>query len=168
MFPPEMKFKCEKCSSCSLTIEPKGQRKVSLSTLNRFLNDVVCVVHLFLGESAVFHVMDTATQFSVRQVVSNTSMPLSICAVRAGWMLQFWAPRFVVFDRAFNNKQFRDYLNVHTISARKIPPRRHNKNALESKHRILRDIFLRLKNELEKTKHLVMTTMIQFKYGNHF
>ena len=140
----------ERCPSCNVTAEPKQERQVSLSTLNRSLNDVVCIDHLFLGNCSVIHIMDTATRYSVGQVVPDTSMTAAVLAFEAGWISQFWAPSNVVFDRAFENEEFRRYLSLHEISARDIPPRRHNKNALESKHRVLRDIFLRLKHERQQ------------------
>ncbi len=51
------------------------------------------------------------------------------------------------FDQAFDNENFQNFLNVYGIESRPIPARRHNKNVLESKHKIIRDIFIRLESE---------------------
>lgn len=53
--------------------------------------------------------------------------------------------KLFLFDPAFNNSEFTKYLDDHGIECRPLPPRRHNKNAIESKHKIIRDIYLRLK-----------------------
>lgn len=49
-----------------------------------------------------------------------------------------------MFDPAFENPGFTDYLNSLGVETRSISPRRHNKNVLESKHRTIRDVYLRL------------------------
>ena len=51
------------------------------------------------------------------------------------------------YDKAFHNEIFLKYLDTYGIEARTISARRHNKNVLESNHKIIRDIFLRLKSE---------------------
>lgn len=47
-------------------------------------------------------------------------------------------------DNAFNNNEFAEYIKQSHIKFRPVPPRRHSKNPLESKHNIIRSIFLRL------------------------
>ena len=64
------------------------------------------------------------------------------------WMSEFWLPETVRGDTAFNNSEFKEYLKLYDISFSLIPPRRHYKNVLESKHRVFRDIFLRLKSAI--------------------
>ena len=61
----------------------------------------------------------------------------------------------IVFDRAFENNEFKGYLTLHDIQVRPLPPRRHNKNALESKYRVLRDIFLRLQQAHEQNTSII-------------
>ncbi len=46
------------CSSCRTTSTPPPNRRVSISSLNKSFNDIVCIDHLFLGSVTVFHVMD--------------------------------------------------------------------------------------------------------------
>lgn len=50
----------------------------------------------------------------------------------------------IQFSRAFANKPFFNYLEHHGIETRAIIAPQHKKNFLESKHRITRDVFLRL------------------------
>ncbi len=57
----------------------------------------------------------------------------------------FWASDAGLYDPAFKNDKFQSYLSKHSIEARPLPPRRHNKNVIESKHRVIRDIYIRLK-----------------------
>ena len=134
----------EGCARCAKTSEPKEQRKVSLSSMSRSFNKVVCVDHLHLGGSRVLHIMDSSTRYSAGTVVFTTSMQEAILGIEAQWVSPFWHPHTVLFDKAFDNQEFRSYLKMSVIEPRPIPPRRHNKNVLESKHKIIRDIFLRL------------------------
>jgi len=152
----------ETCSECHATALPAQSRKVSLSSMSRKFNDVVCVDHLFLDEFKVFHAMCAATRYSTGAVVQDTSMESSIEAFEAHWISQFWPPKDVLFDPAFDNSIFKSYTDLYDISSRPIPPRRHNKNAIESKHRIIRDIFIRIKaaND-EKIEPLSVPILIQ-------
>ena len=43
------------------THDPKQARKVSLSSINRSFNKVVCTDHLHLGNLRIFHIMDATT-----------------------------------------------------------------------------------------------------------
>ena len=138
--------KIETCTNCKATSDPKPARKVSLSTLNRSFNDKICIDHMFLGDNAVIHMMDSTVRYSVGMIVPDTSMQHAICALESQWISQFWMPGGVIFDQAFDNSMFRSYLNKCDIEPIALPPRRHNKNFLESKHKILRDIYIRLKH----------------------
>jgi len=135
----------EKCSACKTTALPKPARKVSLSSMSRSFNDVVCIDHLFLDDHKVFHAMCSSTRYSVGAEVPDTTIDKSIACLEAHWISQFWPPNEILYDPAFETQMFNDYVKLYDISTRPIPPRRHNKNVIESKHRIIRDIFLRLK-----------------------
>jgi len=141
----------DECTSCKVTSQPKPNRKVSLSSLSKEFNKEVCIDHLYLGDSIVFHAMDSATRYSAGCCVIDTNMEHSIEAFESQWISQFWYPQVVIADPAFNNTLFKKYLTNCGISIRPIPPRRHSKNVLESKHRVLRDIFLRLKHANENS-----------------
>ena len=158
------------CSNCLHTAEPKIPRKVSLSSMSRSFNDVICIDHLHLGNSRVCHVMDATTRYSVGSVVPDVSMEHSIHTIESNWISPFWAPEAIQFDQAFDNAKFQDYLQLYDITPRPIPARRHNKNVLESKHRVIRDIFLRLSDHQENTNEgLLIQQAIRISndlYGN--
>ncbi len=137
----------DSCSNCARCYEPKQARKVFLSSLNRSFNDVARIDHLHLGNMRICHIMDAATRYSVGAVVPDTGMVSAIDVLDSHWISQFWAPNSMQFDQAFDNEIFKNFLNVYGIESRPIPARRHNKNALESKHKIIRDIFIRLQSE---------------------
>jgi len=139
----------QRCQKCRKTAPPKEERKVSLSTITRAFNSVVCVDHVFLGDTAVFHIMDSSSRYSAGMVVPNTSMSHAVSALETVWINPFWTPEAVVYDRAFKNSEFEEYLQQIGASGRPIPARRHNKNVLESKHKILRNIYLRLKDQVD-------------------
>eukprot|EP00178_Gracilaria_changii_P015990 TRINITY_DN4502_c0_g1_i1.p1 TRINITY_DN4502_c0_g1~~TRINITY_DN4502_c0_g1_i1.p1 ORF type:complete len:217 (+),score=18.60 TRINITY_DN4502_c0_g1_i1:155-805(+) len=130
----------ENCTHCSTTSLPKSARKVSLSSISRSFNDVVCIDHLFLDDICVFHVMDTSSRYSAGCPVEGTSMENTVFAFEALWVSPFWNPKAVVFDQAFNNTLFCDYLQQYDIEKRPVSSKRHNKNILESKHIVIRDI----------------------------
>ena len=137
----------ESCIHCAKTYEPKQTRKVSLSSLNRSFNDLVCIDHFHLGDQRICHIMCASTRYSVGTVVPDVGMESAVNALDSLWISQFWSPKAIQFDQAFHNEIFLKYLNTYGIEARPIPARRHNKNVLESKHKIIRDIFLRIKSE---------------------
>jgi len=112
--------------------------------LNRAFNTVVCIDHFHLGNMRVFHLMDSVTRYSAGAVVKDTSMISAIEVMEGHWISQFWEPEEVQFDQAFNNDPFKEYLKMYGIYPRPVPARRHNKNVIESKHKIIRDIFLKL------------------------
>ena len=88
--------------------------------------------------------MDLRTRYSVSAIVPDTRMEAGIIALDYHWISTIWAPNFIQFDQAFSYQEFENYLDLHGISARPIPASRHNKNGLESKDKIIRDIFLRI------------------------
>lgn len=139
----------EECEHCRKTALPKSSRKVSISTMSRGFNKVICVDHMYLGDHCVMHIMDTASRYSVGSVVQSTNMDEAIDVFEGTWLSQFWEPEEVAFDPGFNNDQFKSFLEKYGVLVRPLPPRRHSKNVIESKHRIIRDIYLRLKSSTE-------------------
>lgn len=152
----------ESCSSCHNTALPKPTRKVSLSTMSREFNDTVCVDHLHIDDMRILHIMDSATRYSAGAVVQTTNMEDAIIAFDSHWVSQFWTPENVLYDPAFHNEEFKSYLLQLGSECKAIPPRRHNKNVLESKHRVIRDVYLRLKGdstELSENKGRLLVNM---------
>lgn len=90
--------------------------------------------------------MDKATRYSLGAVVESTSMREAILQFEASWLQDFWPPGEIIGDKAFNNDIFIDHIKEYGIKFSPIPPRRHSKNAIESKHRVIRDVFLRLED----------------------
>lgn len=62
------------CPACKASATPPLNRRLSLASLNREFNHVVCMYHMFLNDVTVFHMMDVATRLSVGAVVDSTSM----------------------------------------------------------------------------------------------
>ena len=134
----------EGCHKCQSTAPPQPPRKVSISSLSKGLNNLVCVDHFFLNGITIFHAMDTVTRFSAAQVVSSTSLEEAVLAFETCWVAQFGYPDAIQGDDAFMKGAFMDFMNAFDITARPVPPGRHHKNPIESKHKVIRSIFLRL------------------------
>lgn len=142
----------DECSSLMTTCQPKKSRKVSLSSMSRKFNDVVCIDHFHLEGNRVFHIMDLESGYSTGDVVDTMSMSDEIYLFESLWITQFWTPKTVLHDPAFENTEFTEFLNAQDIEHRPIPRRRHYKNVIESKQHIIRDIYLRLKHECNEAK----------------
>ena len=91
--------------------------------------------------------MDATTRYSVGAVVPDKSVESTIEVLDTHWISQFCTPTVIQFNVVFANDIFCQYLDANGISPRPIPASRHNKNVLESKHKILRDIYLRCKDD---------------------
>ena len=158
------------CSDCAKTCEPKQVRKVSISSINRSFNDIVCIDHFHLGNLRMCHIVDASTRYSAGIVVPDTGMQTAIEAFDLLWISLFWAPISIQFDQAFDKKEFNEFLALHGINARPIPAGRHNKDVIESKHKIIRDIFLHIKTSLpEFSETLAAQQAIRISndlYGN--
>lgn len=138
------------CNKCVASASPPPNRRVSLASLDREFNTVVCVDHFFLDDHVLFHIMDTSTRYSAAAIVSSTNLTEAIRAFETLWISQFWAPQSVHADGAFQQPKFVDYLARHAISIRPVPPRRHQKNMIEPRHGSIRAIFLRLRQHDDK------------------
>lgn len=93
--------------------------------------------------------MDYATTYSVGSVVQNVSIAQVIPLFESLWFSLFWEPNTVVYDPAFDILELTNYLLQYEKECRQIPPQRHNKNVMESKHRIISGSFPRLKHNTE-------------------
>ena len=136
----------ETCQHCLIITPPSGMRPVSLRTMSRGFNDVVCVDHMDLAKATLFHVMDAVSRYSSGCVVDTPNMEPAIDAFDSTWISQFWSPGAVVADKAFQNSEFTEYLQAQHIKIHPIPLRRHNKNVLDSKYRVIRDVYLCLES----------------------
>lgn len=139
-------FVMSRCSGCRSTAKPQGSRKVSLSSLNRDFNEVVCVDHVFLDNIRLFDVMDAKIRYSAGTICDDLSVQSSILSFVSCWLNPFWSPITVRGDTAFNNEQFISFIHEIGSSFGPVPPRRHQKNVIESKHGIIRSIIIRLQH----------------------
>ena len=150
--------KLDSCEHCHAVRQPQKPRTVSLNNLSREFNEVVLVDHMFLDDLIVLHVMDAKTRYSTGAVVNSTSMADAIVAFDACWLSPFWAPLSLQADTAFQGNEFSSFLHDLGTELRPSPPYRHNKNALESKHRVIRDVFLRLQQASPEIDARILVT----------
>ena len=143
---------------------------MSLSRMSRDLNDVVCVDHLHLDDITVFHIMDAATRYSSGAVVESKSISECSYQFEQNWIAQFWSPHTVVGDKAYDCEECLSYRSGFGSKFRLVPRQRHNKNPMESKHKVIRDIFIRLKSaNQDKSSSLLAQQAIRISndlYGN--
>lgn len=134
----------ESCNACRSTALPQPSRKVSISSLSRNFNDVVCLDHFYLESLCILNCMDMATRYYSASVLLSTLLENVIGDFESSWLSQFWLPNDIQADSAFAGKIFKNYLESRGIKLRLVHPRRHSRNPLESKHGIIRSVFLKL------------------------
>lgn len=135
------------CKSCRASELPPPSRKVSISSLSNELNEVVCVDHFYLDELCLIHFMDMSTRFSTACIVENKSMPVAIRSFEESWVTHFWYPAKIRGDKALREGDFKIFMNNRDIEFNLVPKGRHSRNAIESKHAAIRNIFIRLQND---------------------
>ncbi len=121
-------------------------RKVSIKGKTDPFSRTVQVDHIFLDVNLDLHIMEHPHRYSIGIPVSSTDVQSAMDAIESRWFTEFWPPQFETFDNAFSTAYFKEFLKEYGISPLVIPARRRNKLAIESKHRILRDIFVTLNN----------------------
>ena len=134
------------CTDCSKTHEPRQARKVSLSSIDRSFNKIVCIDHHHLGNVRIYHIKDVTTRYSAGAVVKGTEMEAAVGILDSHWVRPLWTPDSIQFDQNFANQELNDFLSLHGINPSPIPARRHNKNVFEWKVKVIRDIFLHTKS----------------------
>lgn len=136
---------CPDCNAQDSPIPPPNCI-ISLTSLNRQYNEVLCMVHLFLDMVTMFHMMDVFRRSSVGAFVDSTTMENVTYHMENLWFAHFRPPNFSHVDGAFQS----DVMEVIFISIRfqkqTVPPRRLFKTSLEPRHRTISSIFLRLKD----------------------
>lgn len=132
------------CCEYRYTMLSHPPRKVSLCSINRSFNQLVCVHHISIDEYCILHAMNTKTRFSVSVICNDTSMNIAMYVLQMGWLTPFWSPEFIRCDDDFNNSKFKDFFSAAGTNFEFIAPRQHQKNVLESKHGILRFNYPRL------------------------
>ena len=162
----------EVCHQCKVTDEPKDMRKVSLRDLSSSFNDRVCLDHVFLDDYVVLHFMDSSTRLSQGAIVTTKTVREAIDHFEMIWVSQYGYPESLLADQAFITDEFKRYADSVGMNLLPVPSRRHNKNVLESKHRVLRDIFNRIKecnSTSDSTDQMVVQQVMRIAnnlYGN--
>ena len=160
----------DRCTSCRHTAPPEPSRKVSISSFSTAFNEVVAVDHFHLEGVRIFHCMDVATRYSIGNVCVSASLDDAAHDFHQSWLAQFWTPDAVLGDKAFAGGKFREMLDKIGVKFRLVPPRRHIKNPIESKHGIIRSIFLRLRHanpdESAEVSAVRAVTISNDLYGN--
>lgn len=111
-----------RCGSCRVTSLPTPSRKVSLSSLNRHFNYVVCVYHLLIEGVRVFHAMDASTRHSAVLVCNDLSLSSAVHAFETVWLSPFWPPSSVHGYAAFKHDEFTYHPKAVGIYFRPVPP----------------------------------------------
>ena len=132
-------------TTCRSTAVLQTNRKVSISSLSKEFNVILCIDHLYLDGIRLTHCMDLVFRYSAAHVVSTATLTEAIIAFEACWVSQFWYPDCIRADTAFLLCEFKKYTENMGIPLQPVSPGRHSKNAIESKHNIIPSIFIRLK-----------------------
>lgn len=159
------------CRGCKATAPAEPPRKVSISSMSKGLNDVICVDHFCLDDMCFVHIMDFSTRFSMAALTYRTAMSGAVRAFETLWVLNVWYPDTVRGDTAFSTAEFISHLSWLGIKFELVPPGRHYKNAIESKHGIIRSIFILLMEDSSnlscELKALRAVSISNDLYGNH-
>ena len=99
--------------------------------------------------------MDATTRYSADAVVSDTEMEAAIGVIDSFWISPFWVPNYLQLDRAFSRIELNDFLSLHGINPGPIPARPHNENMIESKHKTIRDVFLRISSNSDRLSDII-------------
>ena len=85
--------------------------------------------------------MDASSRYSAETAALDTVMEAAIEVLYSHWIYPVWAPKSIHFDKAFGSNYLKKYLSLQDINVRPISARRHDKNVIELKHKVIRDIF---------------------------
>lgn len=102
---------------------------------------------MFPSEHCVLHIMDTKTRLSAGVICADTLLSNAIYALQIGWLTPFWIPASIRAGDGFNHTKFIYFVKSIGSQFEPILPRHHNKNVLDSKHSILRLVFIPLSQE---------------------
>lgn len=130
-------------SCCASTNRPSNER-VSLASLNKSFNDVVCVDQMQPRSVTLLHVMDVETLFSATSVVQSTAFEKAVVSFESVWLDLFWSQTSIHGDIPVRKEGFRKYVEMYGMTIRPVPPRQHKINPTEPRHGTTRSIFLRL------------------------
>lgn len=115
--------------------------------------------------------MYAATRYSAGILFPDLTLTSAVHSIKTVCRSLFWVPRTLQSDGSFIHDKFVAFLTAHVISFRHVPPRRHSKNVLESKHGVILFIFLRLiDHNLQLSASLAVQQALRISndlYGSH-
>lgn len=91
--------------------------------------------------------MESATKYSLGSVVTDVKILTTLTQLNMLGILPFWVPTKVLFGSVFTNADFEGYVKLNWLKMGLLPPSRHSKNVIESKCKVIRDIFSRLQDD---------------------
>lgn len=133
-----------KGSGCLPASFPHYTWKGPLRSMNRSYDYCICIDHMFLDIHRLPHKMNAKTRFSAGILCDNMELETFAHGITSCWTTPLGASKVLHRDDAFNHKAFTDFVTAIGSTFEPIPPRRHQKNVLESKHGVVRSIYLRL------------------------
>lgn len=114
----------ENCTACRTTVAPQPSKKVSISSLNKHFNEIVCIDHFYLDEMRLMHCMALASRYSL--AVGYASTKDAFHAFEGTRASQFWYPDAVQIDKAFQVSCFKTHMDRLGIAIRPVPPGTHD------------------------------------------
>lgn len=90
--------------------------------------------------------MNSMFRYSSGSPVARLSLSDVISAMQKCWITHFWSPENVKGDQGYNKKKCKGYLEQVGSNFRPSPSRRPSKNSIESKQRIIKDIYIGLRH----------------------
>lgn len=98
-----------RCGSCQCTAQPQLTRKVSLASVHRQFNEVVCINHFSLDGFYALHKMDAHTIYSAGHICQTIELKETVEGFEAAWLTPFLHPDAVHADQAIRKGCFRAY-----------------------------------------------------------
>lgn len=105
-----------------------------------------------------------------QHLVPSTSINHAILGFKSAWLSQFLISDAVQADSAFAGSNLKSFFDARNVSFPPAPPQRHSWNPLESKHSVIRTIFLNLRagepHESAEMHALCAASISNNLYGN--
>lgn len=130
-----------RCTACRSTSVSQPNRKVSVSSLSKTFNEILYVDHLHLGEIVLVQTKDLITRYSTVYAATSRNLKEAVVGFEAARVSYFQYPDSVRGERAFRVGAFNNYLEKLGTAIHPVPPGRHYKNSIDSKHNIIRCVY---------------------------
>lgn len=122
---------------CRSIAAPPPSKKVSISSLSKQFNEIVCIDHVYLDKLLLMHCMDLKSRYANAFAVGSASIKDAVHAFEAMWASIFWYPDAVQIEKAFQVVCFKTHMPRLGIAIRSGPPGRHSKNNLKSRDTVI-------------------------------